>query len=98
MVAGLLGLGLDEVVHRAERARHRRNQLLASSALVVLFLAVSAVGSGIAAWKYFTKSEDLREVTIQNACDLAPKVEVWFNEFGTSIGHLIDLLKTRNRN
>jgi tetratricopeptide (TPR) repeat protein len=93
VVAGLLGLGLDEVVHRAERARHRRNRLLASSALVVLFLVVSAVGSGIAAWKYFTKSEDLREVTIQNACDLAPKVEVWFNEFGTSIDRLIDLLK-----
>jgi eukaryotic-like serine/threonine-protein kinase len=93
VVAGLLGLGLDEVVRRAERARHRRNRLLASSALVVLFLAVSAIGSGIAAWKYFTKSEDLREVTIQNACDLAPKVEVWFNEFGTSIDRLIDLLK-----
>jgi hypothetical protein len=93
VVAGLLGLGLDEVIHRAERARHRRNRLLASSALVVLFLAVSAVGSGIAAWKYFTKSEDLREVTVENACDLVPKVEVWFNEFRTSIDRLIDLLK-----
>jgi tetratricopeptide (TPR) repeat protein len=93
VVAGLLGLGLDEVVHRAERARQRRNRLLASSALVFLFLAGSAIGSGIVAWKYFTKSEDLREVTVENACDLAPKVEVWFNEFGTSIDRLIDLLK-----
>jgi tetratricopeptide (TPR) repeat protein len=93
VVAGLLGLGLDEVVRRAERARQRHNRLLASNALVFLFLAGSATGSGIAAWKYFTKSEDLREVTVENACDLAPKVEVWFNEFGTSIDRLIDLLK-----
>ena len=32
-------------------------------------------------------------MTVENACDLAPKVEVWFNEFGTSIDRLIDLLK-----
>jgi tetratricopeptide (TPR) repeat protein len=93
VVAGLLGLGLDEIVRRAERARHRHNRLLASSALVFLFLVGTAVGSGIAARKYFTKSEDWRETTIKNACDLATKVEVWFKEFGTSIDRSIELLK-----
>jgi len=38
-----------------------------------------------------------RETTVKNACDLATKVEVkvevWFNEFGTSIDRSIELLK-----
>jgi tetratricopeptide (TPR) repeat protein len=93
VVAGLLGLGLDEVVRRAQRARQRRNRLLGLSVFVFLFLAGSAIGSGIAARKYFTKSEDWRETTVKNACDLAAKVEVWFNEFGTSIDRSIELLK-----
>jgi tetratricopeptide (TPR) repeat protein len=92
VVAGLLGLGLDEVVRRAERARQRRNRLLASSAVVFLFLAGSAIGGVIAARTYFTRSQDLREASAEQACDLAAKVEVWSNEFGISINRLIDLL------
>jgi hypothetical protein len=91
VVAGLLGLGLDEVVRRAERARQRRNRLLASSAVVFLFLAGSAIGGVIAARTYFTRSQDLREASAEQACDLAAKVEVWSNEFGISINRLIDL-------
>jgi hypothetical protein len=45
VVAGLLGLGLDEIVRRAERARKRRNRWLAGLAGTFLFLAVVATGS-----------------------------------------------------
>jgi eukaryotic-like serine/threonine-protein kinase len=93
VVAGLLGLGLDDVIRRAQRARRRRNRLLASSAVLVLFLAGSAIGGVIAARTYFTKSENLREAAAEKACDLAAKAEVWSNEFGISIDRFIDVLK-----
>jgi eukaryotic-like serine/threonine-protein kinase len=93
VVAALLGLGLDDVIRRAQRARRRRNRLLASSAVVVLFLAGSAIGGLIAARTYFTKSENLREAAAEKACDLARKAEVWSNEFGIATDRLIDMLK-----
>jgi hypothetical protein len=44
MVAGLLGLGLDQIVRRAERARRKlRNWVGALSLLVVIF-------AGLAVW------------------------------------------------
>ncbi len=42
VVAGLLGVGLDEVVRRAERARRRRKRLLGSAAIAVIALIVGA--------------------------------------------------------
>src|SRR5712691_6225073 len=47
VVAGLLGLGFDEIVRRAERAQRRRNRFWAALAGVFLFLAVAATGSAI---------------------------------------------------
>lgn len=48
IVAGLLGLGLDEIVRRAERARKRRNRLrvgIATAAMVV-------VAAGFVGWSW----------------------------------------------
>ncbi len=44
LVAGLLGVGLDEIVRRAERARRRRNRFWAALAGLFLMLAVAATG------------------------------------------------------
>jgi tetratricopeptide (TPR) repeat protein len=44
LVAGLLGLGFDEIVRRAERARRRRNRVRAAFAGVILLLTVTATG------------------------------------------------------
>jgi eukaryotic-like serine/threonine-protein kinase len=48
IVAGLLGVGLDEIVRRAERARKRRNRVWAALAGIFLLLAVAATGSAVA--------------------------------------------------
>src|SRR5262245_55803924 len=45
VVAGLTGLGTDEVFRRAERARRRRNRFWGALAGVFLLLAIVAVGS-----------------------------------------------------
>src|SRR5262245_62934948 len=51
VVAGLLGLGLDEIARRAERARRRRNRFWVALAGVFLVLAVAASGSAVYAWQ-----------------------------------------------
>ena len=50
VVAGVLGLGLDEIMRRAERARRRRQRFWAGLAGVFLFLAVLATGSAVYAY------------------------------------------------
>lgn len=45
IIAGLLGLGLDEVLRRVERARKRRNRLrIAAAAAIALVITIAAVG------------------------------------------------------
>src|SRR6516225_8926443 len=48
IIAGLTGLSVDDVYHRAERARRRQNRLRAAIGVVLLALAVAGAG---AYWK-----------------------------------------------
>jgi len=57
VVAALIGVRLDEIVRRAERARKRRNRLWAALAGVFLLLAVGATGSAVYAWQQLKTNE-----------------------------------------
>jgi hypothetical protein len=67
VVAGLLGLSLDEVARRAERMRRRRNRLLAALAGTSLFLAVIATGSAVYAYQKLLESDARLDQAIEIA-------------------------------
>ena len=64
MMAGLLGLGVDEIVRRVEWARRRRNRFWAALAGVFLVLAVAASGSAVYAWQQL-KTEAFLNATLK---------------------------------
>ncbi len=70
VVAGLLGLGLDEIVQRAERARKRRNRFWAALAGVFLVLAVAASGSAAYAWQQLKTNEAFLNATLKRATEI----------------------------
>jgi tetratricopeptide (TPR) repeat protein len=70
VVAGLLGLGLDEIVRRAERARRRRNRFWAVLAGVFLLLAVAASGSAVYAWQQLKTNEAFLNATLKRATEI----------------------------
>jgi tetratricopeptide (TPR) repeat protein len=70
VVAGLLGLGLDEIVRRAERARRRRNRVWAALAGVFLVLAVAASGSAVYAWQQLKTNEAFLNATLKRATEI----------------------------
>jgi hypothetical protein len=57
VIAALLGLRLDEIVRRAERARKRRNRFWAAIAGIFLLLTVAASGSAAYAWQQLKINE-----------------------------------------
>jgi hypothetical protein len=70
VVAGLLGLGLDEIVRRAERARKRRNRFWAALAGVFLVLALAATGSAVYAWQQLKTNEAFLNATLKRATEI----------------------------
>jgi tetratricopeptide (TPR) repeat protein len=70
VVAGLLGLGLDEIVRRAERARRRRNRFWVALAGVFLVLAVAASGSAVYAWQELKTNEAFLNATLKRATEI----------------------------
>ena len=70
VVAGLFGLGLDEIVRRTERARRRRNQFWAALAGVFLLLAAAASGSAVYAWQQLKTNEAFLNATLKRATEI----------------------------
>ena len=70
VLAGLLGLGLDEIVRRAERLRKRRNRFWAALAGVFLVLAVAATGSAAYAWHQLKTNEAFLNATLKRATEI----------------------------
>jgi tetratricopeptide (TPR) repeat protein len=70
LLAGLLGLGLDEIVRRGERARRRRNRFWAALAGVFLMLAVAASGSAVYAWQQLKTNEAFLNATLKRATEI----------------------------
>lgn len=73
VVAGLLGIGLDEVVRRAERERRRRTRFWSALAGVFLGLAVIATGSAIYAWQQLRTNEEFLDATLDRFSSLVTR-------------------------
>src|SRR5262249_25359825 len=69
VIAGLLGIGTDEVFRRAERARKRRNRFWGALAGVFLLLALTASASAVYAWQQLKTNEAFLNATLERATE-----------------------------
>ena len=86
-VAGLTGLGADDVFRRAERARRRRTQFFAAVAGFCLLLAVLASGSAVYAWRQLKTNEAFLSATLQRATDIVNNAVAQAERYGVPRGN-----------
>ena len=89
---GLLGLGLDEIVRRAERARRRRNRIFGALAGVFLLLAVAATGSAVYAWQQLKTNEAFLNATLQTATEIVNTAVAQAEKYNVPRTATLDLL------
>src|SRR5205085_2651893 len=82
LIAGLLGVGFDEIVRRSERARKRRNRIWAAVAASFLFLAVTATGSAVYAYNKLIESEENLDEAVEGAYRLVAQAVGQADRFG----------------
>jgi len=92
VIAGLLGLGLDEVMRRAERARKRRARFVGGLAAVFLLLAVAATGSAIYAYQKLLESNERLDEAIEIAYGIVTKATAMSDRYGVPQELTLDLL------
>jgi eukaryotic-like serine/threonine-protein kinase len=92
VIAGLLGLGLDEIIRRAERARKRQLQYVAALAAVFLVLAIAAAGSAVFAYQKLTESNERLDEAIQIAYGIVTKADTVADRYGVPQDLTLDLL------
>ncbi len=92
VIAGLLGLGLDEVMRRAERARKRRMRFVASLAAVFLLLAAGAIGSAVYAYQKLVESNERLDEAIEIAYGIVTKATAMSDRYGVPQELTLDLL------
>src|SRR5215813_12395959 len=69
-IAGLIGIGTDEVFRRAERARKRRNRFWGALAGMFLVLALAASASAVYAWQQLKTNEAFLNATLKRATEI----------------------------
>src|SRR5262249_34906799 len=70
VIAGLVGIGCDEVFRRAERARNRRIRFWGALAGVFLVLALAATVSAVYAWHQLKTNEAFLNATLKRATEI----------------------------
>src|SRR6516164_3010480 len=70
VIAGLIGIGTDEVFRRADRARKRRNRFWGALAGVFLVLALTASASAVYAWQQLKTNEAFLNATLKRATEI----------------------------
>jgi tetratricopeptide (TPR) repeat protein len=93
VIAGLLGLSLDEIARRAERARTRRHRFWAALAGAFLFLAVAASGSAVYAYQKVIESEARLDQAIEIAYGFVTEAVGMSDHFGVPSGLMLGLLR-----
>ena len=92
VIAGLLGLGLDEIMRRAARARKRHVRYVAALAGVFLVLAVAAAGSAVYAYQNLVKSNERLDEAIEIAYGIVTKATAMSDRYGIPQELTLDLL------
>jgi tetratricopeptide (TPR) repeat protein len=69
-VAGLIGIPVDDIFRRAERAENRRTRIRNAIIAVLAFLTILAAGSAAFAWHQLKTNEAFLNATLKNATDI----------------------------
>jgi tetratricopeptide (TPR) repeat protein len=70
VIAGLTGIGTDEILRRAEQARGHRQRFWATFAGLFLLFAVAVGGSAAFAWQQLKTNEALLDATLKHATEI----------------------------
>ena len=70
VVAGITGLGTDEVFRRAERERRRKGRVRNVVVAVLALLAIAATGSAAYAWQQLKTNEAFLTATLKRATEI----------------------------
>jgi eukaryotic-like serine/threonine-protein kinase len=92
IVAGLLGINLDDLVRREEVARRRRTRMWATIAAVMALLAVLATGSSVYAFKERAKANDRLATALNAAAGLVNQAVKLSETYGVPRRHVVELL------
>jgi hypothetical protein len=92
VIAGLLGLGLDEIMRRAERARKRHVRYVAALAGVFLALAVAAGGSAVYAFQKLEESNERLNEAIEIAYGIVTEATAVSDRYGVPQELTLELL------
>jgi tetratricopeptide (TPR) repeat protein len=93
LIAGLLGVGFDEIIRRAERARRRRNRIWATIAASFVFLAAATTGSAVYAYNKLIESDENLDQAIGSASRIVSDVAGKADRFGVPIDMQMTLLR-----
>jgi tetratricopeptide (TPR) repeat protein len=92
VIAGLLSVGLDEIVRRSERVRKRRNRFWAALAGVFLLLAVAASGSAAYAWQQLRTNEAFLHATLKRATEIVDEAVAQAEKYNVPRAATLSLL------
>ncbi len=92
VVAGLLGVGLDEIVRRAERARRRKSRMWAALAAIFLCLAITSTASAVYAYHNLLELEDRLDQAIEIAYGFVSEASNLSVRFGVPTDITLGLL------
>jgi tetratricopeptide (TPR) repeat protein len=92
VVAGLTGLGADEIFRRAERTRRRQNRFWAGLAGVFFLLAVAAAGSALYAWQQLKTNEAFLSATLRTATEIVTTAAAQAEKYNVPRAATLELL------
>ncbi len=93
LIAGLLGVGFDEIVRRDQRARRRRHRIWGAIAASFLFLAVMATGSAVYAFNKLIESEENLDHAVEFAYGFVSEAAAEADRYGVSVETTLKLLR-----
>jgi tetratricopeptide (TPR) repeat protein len=84
VIAGLTGIGSDEILHLAERTRRRRNRFRGALVGIFLLAAVAAGGSAVYAWQQLKTNEAFLDTTLKRVTEIVNVAVVQADKYSMS--------------
>lgn len=92
LVAGLLGVELDDLIHREQQAQRQRARTWASIAAMMALLAVIATGSSVYAFNQRSAANDRLSLAIDAASDIVTRAVQFSETHGVPRRQVLEML------
>ena len=97
VVAGLIGIGVDDIVRRAERAQRRHARVRNGIIAALLLLAVTATGSAVYAWHQLKTNERFFRGTPKTATEIIDEAVAQAEKYNVPRDRTLALLAKAER-